>query len=135
MGDIYRIRELGYLQKAMDMRVARSNAISANIANVSTPGYKAVSVEFDDQLKAALGDKLAMTETDHAHLPNHMQGAYGIKPEFRVSAGHARVDGSNVNLDTEFTAEAQNTISYAVLASAARKHLSLLFTAFDDKTK
>jgi flagellar basal body rod protein FlgB len=36
---MYKIKEIGYLQKAMDMRLARQNAIHSNVANISTPGY------------------------------------------------------------------------------------------------
>ena len=38
------------LEHAMDLRLERGNMISGNIANVDTPGFTPVNIEFDQQL-------------------------------------------------------------------------------------
>lgn len=41
------------LAKAMDAYALRQKAISSNIANMDTPGYKSQEVSFEDQLRQA----------------------------------------------------------------------------------
>ena len=133
MGDVYKIHELGYLSKSMDMAIARQNAGAGNVANASTPGYKAIRVEFEEQLKMAMGRGVAMTETHPAHLPNGMKGVYGVKPRMVESNAPSRLDGNNVDLDKEFTINAVNTVRYEVLTTTTRKHLAHIFEALKDK--
>ncbi len=130
MGDIYKIRELGLLEKGMDMRIARQAAITANIANSSTPGYKAVKVKFENRLQAAMGQKFGMTETHPRHLPNKMKGPLGVNPVFTRSHDKTRLDGNNVDLDKEFIESATNSTSYEALIAVTNKHLQTLFSVF-----
>ena len=46
--DILSVRSSDVMRKAMDGLVARNDALSSNLANVDTPGYKPVKVEFED---------------------------------------------------------------------------------------
>lgn len=43
-----------WMVEALDLAVMRHRVLSANIANVDTPGYKARTVGFDDVLKKAV---------------------------------------------------------------------------------
>lgn len=123
MGDIYKIREFGYIQKAMDMLVARQNAVSSNIANISTPGYKAKRVNFENRMEAAMGRGIAMKETNPKHLPNGMKGIYGVKPAYSVRLSGARQDGNTVDLDKEFVTSSENSTKYNALVTVWKKHM------------
>lgn len=130
MSDIYKIREISLLEKGMNMRIARQVAITANVANAGTPGYKAVEVNFEDQLQSAVGQKFGMKETHPMHLPNKMKGAGGVKPDYTLSLDRTKLDGNNVNLDKEFMKSASNTISYNTLIAVTSQHLKTLFSVF-----
>ncbi|MGK7346425.1 MAG: flagellar basal body rod protein FlgB [Candidatus Nitrospinota bacterium M3_3B_026] len=132
MGDIYKIRHIGYLQKALDMTVARQNAVAANIANASTPGYKALRVKFEDKLKAAIGDGAPMAETNPKHLPNGMAGVYGVEPSVAKKLGGARLDGATVNLEEEFSKSTVNGMEYQLYIAALEKHMKNLLSSFED---
>lgn len=129
MGDIYGIKEFGYLRKGLDMLAARNGAATANIANSETPGYRAKRVDFEDNLMAAMDKRPGMAETNPGHMPNSMKGIYGVKPVFRTSAAPARIDGNNVNLDEEMGVTAETAMRYQALTTATRKHIGLLLSA------
>lgn len=129
MGDIYGIREFGYLQKGLDLLAARNGVTAANIANAETPGYRARSVDFEDSLMAAMGKRTGMAETNPGHMPNAMKGIYGVKPVVRTSTAPARFDGNNVNLDEEMGVTAESAMRYETLATAAKKHIGLIMSA------
>ena len=57
--------------KVMDFQLQRQNIVSANLANINTPGYKARRLEFEKDLQAALGisESGAVTRTHPDHFP------------------------------------------------------------------
>ena len=98
------------LGKAADASWVRNEVIANNIANVDTPGYKRQDVDFESQLRQALGNTryksvdakvAAITSTE-------------LTPRvYTVSAGFSyRLDGNNVDIDTENTELAANQIMY-----------------------
>ena len=133
MGDIYNIKMIGYMNKALDLRMARQNAIAANIAHSSTPGYKAVKVSFEESLNQAVGHSLGMRETNERHLPNGGAGVSGVQDINRHSGGVSRLDGNNVNIDREITDSAVNTTAYSALLAATGKYFGNLFAALEDR--
>lgn len=57
------------LSKALDAYSLRHQVISANIANIGTPGYKAQSVEFENALSTAMsGNVVAGQVTNERHI-------------------------------------------------------------------
>lgn len=134
MGDIYRIRELGYLQKKMDMIVARQNAAASNISNASTPGYKAVEVNFEKRLAEAMGKGLGMKETHPSHMPTSGKSVYGVKPTFEEKLDGARADGNTVDLEKEFSETAVNTMEYRTLIAALNMHMKNIISSFEEPT-
>ena len=132
MGDIYKIKEFGYLQKNLDMLAARQNATSANIANAETPGYKAVRLEFEKQLEAAIGKNVGIKETHPGHLPTGMRGVYGIKPRFTQKLDGARPDGNTVDLEKEFSTSAADVARYELSVAALNKHLKNVLSSLEE---
>ncbi|GAB4255244.1 MAG: flagellar basal body rod protein FlgB [Deferrisomatales bacterium] len=100
------------LVRGLDSRTRRHAAISANIANADTPGYRAVDVSFAQVLERA-GLPLATTH------PRHLTGARsGGADRLVLSGGEARRDGNDVNLDGEMVKLARNQIEYQFLVRA-----------------
>ena len=114
---------LNLVGKVMDLQVQRQNVIMSNIANVNTPRYQKRTLEFEQQLQAALNldQRGRVTRTEEDHLPavfdpNGFNGDWekGIKP--RVAHGEDRV-----NLDKEMTLMAKNNLHYNALAQVIKQ--------------
>jgi flagellar basal-body rod protein FlgB len=97
------------LAKALDGLAERHRAITSNIANVETPGYKRAQVSFENELREAL------KERDEAHARSAIKR---VKPELsRDYTSPERADGNNVSIDQEATALIKNNLSYQTTAS------------------
>jgi flagellar basal-body rod protein FlgB len=90
------------LESALDGLAMRQRAIANNIANVNTPGYQAQRVAFEDALAASVrnGDGRAAATT-----------ASSLEP--------TRLDGSNVNMDTETLSNIDTVLRYQFATQAA----------------
>lgn len=122
-------RTIGLLQKVLDLRMQKQQAIAANIANVDTPGYRAVHLEFEDGLKRALANSAAGV--------NPVQGSGSLPGgggDFdQVEARVVRVadqsgigDRNGVSLDEEMIALADNQILYEAATQMISKKIGLL---------
>jgi flagellar basal-body rod protein FlgB len=95
MGEISDAQLLAALRQAMDQATARQVVSASNLANVSTPGYKAREADVHGAFEGALS--VAMRATD----PRHLQPA-ALEPGTReVSGLAARRDGNTVQIDRE----------------------------------
>jgi len=108
----------------------KKQAISNNIANVNTPGYKREVVNFDDMLKNYLDkSKVSMSKTNEKHLDTYGDLNPRITKEEDTSY---RRDENNVNLDTEMAEEAANVIRYQALIQQMNSDLSRLKMAIKE---
>lgn len=108
--------------KALDAMWMRANAISNNIANSDTPGYKAKKVDFENQLANALNDN-SITGTELSGISpaeSEVQGTYG--------AGDNGVD-----IEQQMTELTRNQLQYNYLERAVSDNLGLLMTAAGGK--
>jgi len=104
---------INFLHKALDGSWARLEANSNNIANVNTPGYKRLTVEFETMLKDELNNKkLSLTTTNSKHLTGVKSNEFIIKRDTDTKTSR---DGNNVNIDVETADLAKNTIMYNAL--------------------
>lgn len=98
------------LDKAADAAWLRNDAISNNIANADTPNYKRQDVNFESQLAKAL--KCSRYQSMDAKVANVKTSR--LNPiTYTDYAGYSyRVDGNNVDPDTEGVYLAQNQVTY-----------------------
>lgn len=112
------------LQKAADASWLRNEVIANNIANVDTPGYKRQDVDFETQLKQAL------RSTKYKSVDARVADINTTELEARVytdSSGFSyRLDGNNVDIDTESTELAANQIKYNGLVACYNQEFSNL---------
>jgi len=106
------------LEKALDGAWLRNEAISQNIANVDTPGYKRKSVSFEQVLGDAIdSSSFKGNRTDSRHIP--IGGSNIESVDINVtednSALNMRLDGNNVDMDAEMALMAKNNIVYNAL--------------------
>ncbi|MET4583999.1 flagellar basal-body rod protein FlgB [Conyzicola nivalis] len=100
------------LSSALDGLALRQRTIATNIANVNTPGYTSRRVLFEDALAksvdAGSGDIEAVT-------------ARSLEP--------TRLDGNNVNLDTETLSNVDTVLRFQFASQAIGGQFSSLRTA------
>ena len=90
------------LSSALDGLALRQRTIANNIANVNTPGYQAQRVSFEDALARSVQDGDGHTVASTAR---------SLEP--------TRLDGNNVNLDTETVSNIDTVLRYQFAAQAA----------------
>jgi len=110
--------------KSLDANAMRSRAISQNIANVMTPGYRRKDVDFEEKIREAMNKKVAGMVTDPAHfsisrgLDLSKVEAEVYEPQDTTMAGEV----NNVDIDMENAKMAENQIQY---------QFNLRFASFD----
>jgi flagellar basal-body rod protein FlgB len=117
--EIYDTTQLS-LEKAIEGAAARQQAIAQNLANVDTPGYQRVDVDFHQTLANALA--------------SGGQGLQGVafSPQ-RDATATVRYDGSTVDPDVESAAQARNGLEYEALVQISKARIEILQSAMGAK--
>lgn len=100
------------LQSALDGLALRQRTIANNIANVNTPGYQAQRVSFEDALASSV-----------------KAGSGVAEATIQRSMEPTRLDGSNVNLDTETLSNIDTVLRYQFATQAVGGEANSLRTA------
>ena len=106
------------LASALDGVSLRQQVTADNIANVDTPGFRATSVDFETQLRAAITDG-----SFSAGGPVET-GATTTPTDTPVGA-----NGNNVDLRKETMAAVQSQFQYQILTRAVSDKFNLVKTA------
>ena len=101
------------LDKAADAANLRNELLTNNIANVSTPNYKRKDLDFESVLQAKLGgEKDLSTAVKNANKSLETLDAQVYTDNASLSY---RLDGNNVDINTEEARLAENQIKYQAL--------------------
>lgn len=110
------------LTKAADASWTRESVINNNIANVSTVGYKRQDIDFQSVLREELGN------CKHKSLDNKINELDISDLNAQIytdSANYSyRLDGNNVDIDTENVELASEQIRYDALATSISSEFS-----------
>lgn len=98
------------LGKAADAAWQRNDILANNISNVDTPGYKRQDIDFESQLRKALGE--SRYETVDSKVANLNNTELEAKVYTDLANFSYRLDGNNVDIDTEGVELASNQIKY-----------------------
>lgn len=113
------------VEKGLDAAALRSRAIASNIANVATPGYRRIEVEFESQLRAALDKRIPKGEGGKpGHLPAGRPDLEQVMPKaFRSEDPTKPGEINNVDIDMEMGKLAENQVlfNFGVKLIGARK--------------
>lgn len=93
--------QLDRLQKSMSLATRRHEALSSNLANVNTPGYKRKDVDFNLVLDEQMGfsaSRSTETGSERANQGNSL-----------------RLDGNSVDLEKEVMSIAETELRYQAL--------------------
>ncbi len=116
---------INVLQQATNASWLRNTILSNNIANVDTPYYKRKDVQFETYLieQMAGGDSLD-ENVDTVDLSTLNGTIYTDNSTLSY-----RMDGNNVDIDTENVELAKNQIKYNVMTDSISQEFSRLRTA------
>lgn len=123
---IFQAENYQIAKKLLDASVLRQEAISANISNAETPGYRRVDVsqDFATQLKASLSSGQGLDSLS------------ALKPSLMVdsSARTMRPDGNTVELDRELVHMNENTVQYEYLTDLVSRNIRQLRMAITGRS-
>lgn len=107
-------RTVSLLSKVLDLRSARHEILAANVANADTPGYVAVDLVFEEELRKAAPSQrgTGVTKTHPKHFPQVVSpGALPgrIEPSETITMGN---DRNTVNVEQEMVKLAENSLVY-----------------------
>ncbi|MGI4788997.1 MAG: flagellar basal body rod protein FlgB [Janthinobacterium lividum] len=104
------------LSQALDLGTSRMQAISANLSNINTPGYKRQDATFAallDSAESGDGSSLAQATPDARDLTLDNDPGQISHPTFTTQQnGSMRPDGNNVDIDAETSRLAAAQIYY-----------------------
>ncbi|MDR4509042.1 MAG: flagellar basal body rod protein FlgB [Candidatus Brocadiaceae bacterium] len=115
------VTELGktfqLLENLLDVSSLKHKVTANNIANINTPGYKKMEVDFEDQLKKA--------------MKSNSSGAFAsFQPKVVISKieedASMRKDGNTVDMEKEFAGLLKNTGSYKIYSQLLSKKFDLV---------
>jgi flagellar basal-body rod protein FlgB len=107
------------LQQSISGASQRQQALAANIANASTPGYQRVDVDFHGALSAAMG----------AANPDQALQSTSFQTAADKSIGPVAADGSGIDIDAESAKLAQNTLDQETAVSVLHTRMAILRSA------
>lgn len=113
---------INVLDKAADASWTRESLITNNIANVNTPNYKRRDLNFESVLNEQLGS------CKHESLDAKMRTVDLGQLNPMIYTDHSslsyRLDGNNVDIDTEEAELASEQIKYQALTTSISKEFS-----------
>lgn len=122
-------QELNFNRNALNLRTYRQELLASNIANADTPHYKARDFDFKTALAGSLSGNAAgnvqMNKTAVGHLDATGSGIPGASVQYR-SEYQGAVDGNTVNMDTERSAFAENSVQVEALLTFIREQVKVM---------
>ena len=106
------------LERSISGAAQRHEALAANIANASTPGYRRVDVDFHGALAAALrtGDK---TTVEHTTFSTQADATVGV----------TQADGNSIDVDNESAKLAANALEQQAAVSVMKARTAIMRSA------
>ena len=115
---------ISFLERSLNLRSKRHRVLSANIANIDTPNYKAFDLVLEDEIsrttQGAANVQLKRTQAGHLPVKNTSLDRVTLKqtdgPAFSL-----RADGNTVDLDKSMGDLAENTLLFKTAAQIISK--------------
>ncbi len=121
---------IGIARAWLDGLSRRSKAIGDNIANIDTPGYVALEVPFETELRQALSNTgVPLTTTDPRHIAVAPSSTNDMGLQQVQSLVSQRRDGNSVDIDAQMTELAKTQMQYQAAAQAIATKIAILNNA------
>ncbi len=106
------------LTRYLDLSTRQIQITAANMANIDTPGYRTVGMDFDAAMQEALADG----------------GQQAVEPRIRPVGGLVvRPDGNDVSMDRESMQMAEAQLRYKTGVALLRREYTRVFNAIHAK--
>lgn len=128
------MQSINMLQDALGGSSRRQEAISDNMANVNTPGYKRKEVSFKDELQEAYMGEEPEVKLFKGH-PQHfdMSTSRPVEADVnRVTDTNMRNDDNNVDPDRQMAKMSKNDMYYRGLSQFMSQQFRTLGTLLTD---
>ena len=115
------------LQEAMKVTEFNHRIIASNVANVDTPGYNPVEVDFQATLRSAIEGRgrISLRKTRSQHFE-----AKTSRPHFGNGTVFSKNDYNKVDIDKEMANLSKNTGRYVIYGSLLAKRFGLIKNIF-----
>ena len=120
------------LERSLDLRSLNHRVLSANIANMDTPKYKAFELMVEEQInkERESSRNIQLVRTNPIHFPIKITPMDNVKlKEADPPAFSLRGDGNTVDVDRTMGTLAENTILYRTAAQLVSDKLKGLLNA------
>ncbi len=119
------------LQQSLSGMVKRQQLIANNLANMDTPGYRAMDVPFEQVLTKEIrrGGDLRMAVTQPGHMGNSTSMQQGAAIQEPVVF---RTDGNGVDVDAQMTELAQTNINFDAVTQLMAGRLAIMRMAINE---
>jgi flagellar basal-body rod protein FlgB len=104
------------IARYLDLATSEAKLTAANMANIDTPGYRAVGMDFQAEMQEAIGD----ADRGRAPQPVHLRAVDGLI---------ARPDGNNVSIDRESLNLAEAQLRFKTGVSLLRQEYQRVLDA------
>lgn len=115
---------INIMDKAADASWKRESAISNNIANADTPGYKRQDVDFESALKQELGSSKYIPLDKKVRGLNSDLSGLDVSTYTDSSNYSYRLDRNNVDVDTEQVELASEQLRYEMLTTSINEEFN-----------
>lgn len=121
------------LERSMDASNIRQQLLNQNLANVNTPHYKRLDIDFKSILDDSTEkDELELKRTHPKHFGNSVPELGGIKVT-RETKTLSRYDTNNVDPEYEMSQVSENSLFFQSLASSWKQEMTRLKSAIDGR--
>ena len=120
---------INVLDKAADASWLRETAITNNLANIDTPGYKRLDVDFQSVLEKELGMSKYTSLDKKVRDLNRNLSDLTVSTYTDSSNFSYRLDRNNVDVDTENVELASEQIRYEALTSSINSQFNCMKAA------
>lgn len=118
------------LKKSLDGLWVKQQATMGNIANSSTPGYKAKKVDFETQLRSAIEKGLEGKKSELIGSINESNTVTKTSDEQSL-----RLDGNNVDLEKENMELAKTQLQYMYTVTELNSYFSKMRSVISEGKK
>ena len=134
---------LEFFRQVLALRAYRQEILSADIANASTPGFKAVDLDFAERARTPPPRAAPAPETpanprrdlacrrraaDRRRAPRARRSAAAEFVKYQAG-NEVTLDGNSVDLDHEKVAAAENAVQYEAAATFASQTMRMMMIA------
>jgi flagellar basal-body rod protein FlgB len=115
---------MAMLESYLKLSASREQAISANMANIDTPGYRTRDINLESEFNKVMRGTLRSSEDDAEPVQ--------LTPVYHLVQGlMERPDGNNVSLDHEALMLAKTQLQYQLAIQLIQNHFHQTLSAIN----